>query len=143
MLFRSSDLRITGISNSALSIVGALIIGDAAVSAGIVSPIMIIIISITAITSLLFTEPEFIYAIRFYRLFLMIAASLSGLIGLTFTIIYLIINLSNLTSFGLPYLMPYVPTHINSLKNSIIKFPTKNLSKRDSYLTSNTNRRSK
>lgn len=138
-LLRESDLRIPSISNSALSIVGALIIGDAAVNAGIVSPIMIIVISITAITSLLFTEPEFIYAIRFYRLFLMITASLSGLIGLTFATLYLIINLTNLTSFGLPYLMPYVPTHINSLKNSIIKFPTKHLIN----LTNKNNRRLK
>lgn len=103
-ILRESDLRIPGISNSALSIVGALIIGDAAVSAGIVSPIMIIVISITAISSLLFTEPEFIYALRFYRLIFMIAAALSGIIGLTFTIIYLIINLSSLTSFTKPYI---------------------------------------
>ena len=124
-ILRESDLRIPGISNSALSIVGALIIGDAAVSAGIVSPIMIIIISITAITSLLFSEPEFIYAIRWYRLIFMISAAISGIIGVTFIFIYLLINLSYLTSFNLPYLMPYIPTSINGLKNSIIKLPIK------------------
>ena len=140
-ILRESDLRIPGISSSALSIVGALIIGDAAVNAGIVSPIMIIIISITAITSLLFTEPEFIYAIRFYRLIFMIAASLSGIIGITFALIYLTINLNNLTSFGKPYLMPFIPTYTNGLKDSIIKFPTKKLIKRDIFLTKNINKR--
>ena len=57
-ILRESDYRIPNVSNSALSIVGALILGEAAVNAGIVSPIMIIIVAITAISALVVVEPE-------------------------------------------------------------------------------------
>ena len=80
-ILREGDLRVPGFSGSALSIVGALILGDAAVNAGIVSPIMIIVIAITAISSLLFTEPELINALRIWRIFFMIGATIMGIIG--------------------------------------------------------------
>ena len=63
-ILRESDYRIPNVSNSALSIVGALILGEAAVNAGIVSPIMIIIVAITAISALVIVEPELSNAIK-------------------------------------------------------------------------------
>ena len=136
-ILRESDLRVPGFTGSSLSIVGALILGDAAVQAGIVSPIMIIVIAITAISALPFTEPELTNALRWYRVLFMVGASLLGMVGVVVVFIYFIIKLSSLNSFGKPYLIPYAPTYFSELKNSIIKFPAKKLDKRRPYLSNN------
>lgn len=125
-ILRESDLKIPSFASSAISIVGALVLGEAAVNAGIVSPIMIIVIAITAISSLTFTEPEMINALRWYRLIFMIGSTILGLYGTVFVLILFIIRLSYINSFTEPYLVPFAPTNIQKLKNSIIKFPIKN-----------------
>ena len=80
-ILRESDLKLPSFASSAISIVGALILGEAAVNAGIVSPIMIIIVAITAISSLIFSEPEFTNALRIYRIAFMIGAAILGVYG--------------------------------------------------------------
>lgn len=136
-ILRECDLRSPTFTTSALSTVGALILGDAAVNAGIISPIMIIIIAITALSALLFTEPEVINGIRWHRLFLMIGASFMGIIGVVFVLMLFIIKGCSLTSFGVPYLTPFSPVSITGIKNSIIKFSTKSLNYRENYLSKN------
>lgn len=136
-ILREGDLRGPTFTTSALSTVGALILGDAAVNAGIVSPIMIIVLAITSLSSLLFTEPEVINGIRWWRLLFMVGGILFGIIGVLLGFIFFIIKLSSLHSFGLCYLMPYSPISLVGLKNSMIKFPTKYLNKREPALSSN------
>ncbi len=136
-ILRESDLRVPGFTGSSLSIVGALILGDAAVSAGIVSPIMIIVVALTSISALPFSEPEIINGLRWYRFLFMIGASLLGIVGVVIIFIFFVIELTSLNSFGKPYLMPYAPTYLQGLKNSVIKFPTIKLTKRLSYLSNN------
>lgn len=126
-ILRESDLRSSKFSGSSLSIVGALILGESAVSAGIVSPITIIIIALTAISSILFTELDFINALRLYRLLFLVGATTMGLIGVLIVLLYFIINLLSLNSFGKPYLMPFVPTNFKNLKNSIFRAKERNL----------------
>lgn len=135
-ILRESDLR-NPKGGSALSIVGALILGDAAVNAGIVSPIMIIVIAITAICSLPFTEPEITNGLRWYRLLFMLGGSFLGIIGVIVVFLFFIIKTSSVYSFGIPYMVPYVPTYFVGLKDSIIRLPFKKLTKRDSYLSNN------
>ena len=136
-ILRESDLRNSSFSGSALSIVGALILGEAAVNAGIVSPIMIIVVALTAISSLPFSELDLINGLRWYRLIFMLGATFLGLIGVIAVFIYFIIKLSSLKSYGKPYLMPYAPTIIEGLKDSVVKFPLKKRRKRLSYLSDN------
>ena len=136
-ILRECDLRSPTFASSALSTVGALILGEAAVNAGIVSPIMIIVIAITALSALLFTEPEIINGVRWYRILFMIGASFLGIIGVVIVFIYFIIKLCSLHSFGVPYIMPFAPLSLTGLKDSIIKFPTKDLDKREKYLSDN------
>ncbi len=135
-ILRESDLRIPNISNAALSIVGALILGEAAVNAGIVSPIMIIVEAITAISALIITEPELANAIKWYRLFFMIGGTTIGMFGVFIVFIFLIVNLCSLNSFGKPYMIPFAPLS-EDIKNSFIKFPLKFRRKRDKFLTKN------
>lgn len=136
-ILRECDLRLPTFTTSALSIVGALILGEAAVNAGIVSPIMIIVIAITAVAALLFTEPEIINGVRWYRLLFMIGANFLGIFGVVIVFILFITNLASLDSFGLPFLYPLSPMDTAGLKNSIIKFPTKDLNKRQKALSRN------
>lgn len=139
-ILRESDLKIPSFASSAISIVGALILGEAAVSAGIVSPIMIIVIAITSVSALTFVEPEFINAMRLYRVLFMIGGALFGIHGILLVFIFLIINLSSYDFLGMPYLTPFAPPISSSLKDSIIKVPTINLKKRNHMLSDNITR---
>ena len=135
-ILRESDYRIPNVSNSALSIVGALILGEAAVNAGIVSPIMIIIVAITAISALVVVEPELSNAIKWYRIFFMLGGTTIGIFGIFIVFIIFTTNLCSINSYGKSFTMPFTP--INSdIKNSIIKFPLLKRNKRNKYLTNN------
>lgn len=138
-ILRESDYRIPNISNSALSIVGALILGEAAVNAGIVSPIMIIIVAITAISALVVVEPELSNAIKWYRILFMLGGTTIGIFGIFIVFIIFTTNLCSITSFSKPYMMPFTPIN-EDIKNSIIKFPLINRKKRNKYLTNNITR---
>lgn len=135
-ILRESDYRIPNVSNSALSIVGALILGEAAVNAGIVSPIMIIIVAITAISALIITEPELSNAIKWYRILFMLGGTFIGMFGIFIAFIIFVTNLCNVNSFGYSYMMPFVSVNAE-IKNSIIKFPLLCRTKRNKYLTNN------
>lgn len=108
-ILRESDLRFPSKYGSAASLLGALVLGDAAVTAGLVSPIMIIICSFTYVSSLIFSDPEIGNMLRYYRYFLLFLASFLGLYGLMLGIIFFIINLCNTSSIGYPYSFPISP----------------------------------
>lgn len=136
-ILRESDLKMPNFANSSLSIVGALILGDAAVSAGIVSPIMIIVVAITSISSLAFSEPELINSLRWYRLIFMLGASFFGIYGIVLVGLYFLITIISTKSFTLPYLSPFAPINLSQLKDSIIYYPIKKRKKRNNYLSNN------
>ncbi|MHC6181292.1 spore germination protein [Clostridium sp. JNZ X4-2] len=115
-------------------IVGGLIIGQAAVQAGIVSPIMIIIVSVTAITS--FTTPnyEMTCAFRLIRFLLIIASAVAGLYGIMIGLIFTLVHLVRLKSFGVSYLSPMVNENSNDFKDMYIRAPIRFLRKRPRYM---------
>ncbi len=125
-ILKESDLRVPSFTGSSLSIVGALILGEAAVNAGIVSPILIIIVALTAICSLSFSEPDLMNGLRWYRILFMIGASLLGIVGVVIIFIFFSIKMISIESFGVPYLTPYFPPNLNGLKDSIIKIWKRN-----------------
>lgn len=135
-ILRESDYRIPNVSNSALSIVGALILGEAAVNAGIVSPIMIIIVAITAISALVIVEPELSNAIKWYRILFMLGGTTIGIFGIFIVFIIFTTNLCSIYSYGKSFTMPFTPIN-DDIKNSIIKFPLLKRNKRNKYLTNN------
>lgn len=120
-ILRESDTRMPSSMGSAVSILGGLVLGDAAVSAGIVSPIMIIVIAISAISGLLFSSMELISAIRFQRFLLLILAAFFGIYGIFLGTVLFIIELTSLKSFGKPYLTPFAPFVMECQDDAIIK----------------------
>lgn len=136
-ILKETDIRMSQTSSSAVSILGGLILGDAAVSAGIVSPIMIIVIAISSISGLIFSSLELSNALRTYKIILLILSSLLGIYGVLIGLIYLIINLINTKTFNYKYLSPIYPFNKNEIKDSFIKLKN---NKRNSYITNNINR---
>lgn len=138
-ILKESDIRMSSTTGSAISILGGLILGDAAVSAGIVSPIMIIVIAISSIAGLTFSSIELGNALRTYKILLLVLSTLLGINGLIIGTTILIYNLLTLNVFGYHYLTPFIPLEKNELKDSIIKTDRK-IEKRNSSLTNNINR---
>lgn len=132
-MLRESDIRIPKITGTAISVVGALVLGDAAVNAGIISPIVVIIIAITSICGLLFTDVDFVNSLRFWRIFFIFCAAIMGIIGIVAGGIIFITKLSSLECMGTPYLAPLSPFNLNDNKNAIIRIPRNKLFKRSIF----------
>lgn len=133
-ILRESDIRIPSKTGTSVSILGGLILGDAAVSAGIISPMMILVIAISAIGALVFTSTTVINAIRYYRFFTLFLSAFFGLYGLFVGFVFLIIRLSRLTSFGYFYLSPIAPVINPEIRDSFIKIKGKHTEKRNPLL---------
>lgn len=135
-ILNEGDSRVPSARTTSLSILGALILGEAAVSAGIISPIMVIVIAITSICSLLFSYLDIQGAIRFWRYVLMFFASFFGIIGLFVGMLFMLVNLCSIKSFGKPYLMPFAPIYKNSWRNAVLRFSLSKINRRDEYFAS-------
>lgn len=136
-ILKESDIRFPNSYGSAISILGALILGEAAVSAGIVSPIMIIVIAFTFITSLIFTNQEIVGAIRYFRFIFLLAATAYGLFGIILALVYFFIHVVEVTSLGKPYFYPLAPYDKTYLKKSILQERIDLDTKRSDLLTKN------
>lgn len=119
-ILHETDLRAPSALGSALSIVGALVLGDAAVKAGLVSPIMVIVIAITAISELIFSINDVSNASKIWRLIFIFLASISGIIGIFIGIILLITELTSIDSYGYPYMYPTSPFNKLDEENNIV-----------------------
>ena len=139
-ILRESDLRMSSTTGSAISILGGLILGDAAVSAGIMSPIMIIVIAISSIAGFVFTSIELVNAIRLYRIIFLLLATVLGVYGIYLGAIYLLYKLITLTSFDKPYLAPFSPFIKNEMNDAIYKRDNKGEKTRNPLLTNNKKR---
>lgn len=138
-ILRESDIRIPNKVGSSVSILGGLILGDAAVSAGIISPIMIIVVAISSISALVFSYNSIVNLIRYYRYLILILGMLLGIYGLFIGFGILVINIASTTSFGFPYTYPFVPFIKTDILDSFIKVKSRQ-NKRNPLLTKNRNR---
>ena len=109
-LIREAGLRVPSPIGPTIGIVGALVLGQAAVSAGIVSPILIILVAITGIASFAIPDFSFGFHLRILRFVFTILGYISGFLGIGVGIFSYITILCNLKSFGVPYTVPFAPT---------------------------------
>jgi spore germination protein KA len=122
-ILREAGVRIPKNIGQAISIVGTLVIGQAAVAAGFVSSAMVIIVSLTAISSFVIPETGMSIAARMIRFALIFLAGFIGLYGILFGIFILVLHLASLRSFGMPYMSPLGPYNSKDIKDSIFRFP--------------------
>jgi len=142
-LLREAGIRLPKPIGQTIGIVGGLVIGEAAVRAGVVSPIMVIVVAVTAVAS--FSIPSYSAGITFriLRFATMLAASVLGLFGMVLAFIMISLHLARLKSFGVPYTAPFAPIFGDDWKDLIIRAPITFLKRRPLYMqTKNVNRTS-
>jgi spore germination protein len=143
-LLRESGIRLPGAIGSTMGIVGGIVLGQAAVEAGIVSPIAVIVVSITGVCGFAIPHISLVSSFRLVKYFLLIASAFLGLFGFWVASIFVLLHLVSLKSFGIPYMFPYTSGDVNDysdLKDSIIRMPLFKMKKRPIFANNtNTNR---
>ncbi|NLX64642.1 MAG: spore germination protein [Clostridiaceae bacterium] len=127
-LLREAGVRLPKPVGQTVGIVGALVLGQASVEAGLISPIMVIVVSATAIAS--FAVPSQTDSGTVLRYIYLILAGISGGFGVIMGLLATLLHLASLRSFGTPYLWPIVPLNLSGLKDVFIRMPLWTLSKR-------------
>ena len=140
-ILKESDTRISFVVGTSMSIVGALVLGQAAVDAGLISPIMIIIIAVSSVTSFLFNDNDLVNAIRVWKLIFILLSAFAGLYGFFIALLLFIVKISSMDSYGFDYVTVDGILKSNIQKNGIILTKKFKLNKRNSVLTKNTERR--
>lgn len=121
-LIREAGLRVPSPIGPTIGIVGALVLGQAAVSAGIVSPILIIIVAITGISSFAIPDFSFGFHLRYFRFAFVLLGFMSGFLGISLGLFSYISVLCSLHSFGVPFTVPFAPV-VNSKGNGYLLPP--------------------
>lgn len=135
-LLREAGVRLPGVMGNAIGIVGGLIIGQAAVEAGLVSPIVVIVIAFTALCSFAVPNEEFATAFRLLKFVLIGLSAWLGYFGILVGLLGILIHLSHLNSFGNPYLSPFVGADLNHYEDErdvMWRLPLRFLRKRPIY----------
>jgi len=123
-ILQEAGLRLPKPIGQTMGIVGALVIGDAAVKAGLVSPLMVIIVGLTAVSNYSIPYYDLSLAVRIIRFPLMILAGVLGFFGVSVGIYVIAIHLLSLRSFGVPYLSPISPLRIRALlQDTFVRVP--------------------
>ena len=123
-ILQEAGLRLPKPIGQTIGIVGALIIGDAAVKASLVSPLMVIIIGITAVASYAIPYYDLSLTVRLIRFPLMLLAGFLGFFGVSVGLYVVAIHLLSLRSFGVPYLSPIAPLRIRALlQDTFVRAP--------------------
>ncbi|MFD5017799.1 spore germination protein [Paenibacillus sp. NPDC058367] len=122
-IIREAGVRMPRAVGQTVSVVGALILGQAVVEAGIITPVMVIVVALTGIAS--FAIPAYNMAIagRIIRFGFLVLAGMFGFYGITLGLIVLLAHMNSLRSFGVPYLSPIVPISSHGQKDAFLRLP--------------------
>ncbi|MED3570514.1 spore germination protein, partial [Bacillus thuringiensis] len=131
-MLREAGIRLPQPIGQTIGIVGGIVIGQAAVQAGLVSNVMVIIVSITAIASFIVSNYDLSSSIRLIRFPMMLLAYFYGIVGIVSGLMLLFAHFVSLTSYGSPYGMPIAPFRLQELKDSFVRFPISMITTRSS-----------
>jgi len=132
-LIREAGLRLPGAVGGTIGIVGGLIVGQAAVEAGIVSPIVVIIIALTGIAGFAIPHYSLSSGFRIMKYLIIFLSAFIGLLGFLASGLLIMIHLVSLKSFGIPYMFPYTAGEMNGMsdfKDTIFRMPLLKMKKR-------------
>lgn len=133
-LFREAGLRLPSILGGTISVVGGLIIGDAAIRAGITSPAMIVVIAISTIATFTLVNQSFVTTISMLRIVFIIITSILGLFGFFLSIYICLVYIANIRVFGVPYLNIAVNLSWDNIKMTLFRPPATSNTKRPKVL---------
>ena len=140
-ILKESDTRIPFVVGTSMSIVGALVLGQAAVEAGLISPIMIIIIAISSVASFLFNDNDLVNSIRVWKLTFLLFSAFAGLYGFFIALLLFLTKICSINSYGFYYVSVDSLLDSKLQKNCIILTKKAKLNKRNHNLTNNIERR--
>lgn len=135
-LLREAGVRLPGAMGNTIGIVGGLIIGQAAVDANLVSPIVVIVVAFTALCSFAIPNEEFAFSFRILKFLLIFLSAWLGFFGFLVGLFGVLVHMASLKSFGFSYLTPYVGPQLNEYqdeKDALVRFPLRMLWKRPIY----------
>lgn len=137
-LIREAGVRMPGPLGNAIGIVGGLIVGQAAVEANLVSPIVVMIVALTALGSLAIPTEEFSSPFRLLKYVFLFLGGFMGMLGIILGLYEVVAHLSGLTSFQIPYLTPYVGRELDREEgDTILRKPFYKMTKRPVYANKN------
>lgn len=119
-LLKEASIRLPKQVGPAIGIVGTIVIGQAAVQAKLVSPLMVIVVSIVTMASLVAPDYSIMNPIRVYKFLLLALTGLFGLYGFIMGITIIVINLISTNSFGVAYTSPFAPFNLRDIKNYML-----------------------
>ncbi|MHA0857161.1 spore germination protein [Paenibacillus sp. CMAA1364] len=122
-ILREASIRMPKAIAQSISIVGTLVIGSAAVEAGVISAAMVIIIAITAVSSFVIPSYDLAMTIRMLRFPIMALAASFGMFGIIIALIAIVLHLTSLRSFGVPYTSPFSPFNLEDHKDALFRLP--------------------
>lgn len=122
-LVREAGLRLPSIAAQSLGIIGGIIIGDAAIRAGLVSPSFLVVAATSSVASFTLINQALVGSITFLRFFSLLFSSFLGLFGFFVSLFLIFTYISNIRSFFLPYLTPFSPLHFKDLIKSLFRLP--------------------
>lgn len=133
-LFREAGLRLPSAIGGTISVVGGLIIGDAAIRAGVTSPAMIVIIAISTIATFTLINQSLVTAVSVLRICFIVATAFFGLFGFFMSLYFTLFYLTNIRTFGVPYMNISSDLNWSTIKKSLFRLSPKNYSKRPNML---------
>ncbi|MDE6026369.1 MAG: spore germination protein [Lachnospiraceae bacterium] len=145
-LLREAGIRLPGPLGNTIGVVGGLIVGQSAVDAGIVSTMVVIVVALTAIASFAIPNEAFASVFRLLKFFILLTSACFGLYGFILGLLIIAIHLSELTSFGVPYMAPTVGGGINGMEGSqdfLVRSPIKVMVNRPMWAQKKNKRRLK
>ncbi len=125
-----AGLRLPKSVGTAMSILGGLVVGQSAVEAKLISPAVVVIVSLAGIAGFIMPNQDLSSGIRLTRFILALLASWGGFFGLVAGLIFLITHLCSLDNYGTAYLSPFVDTEERNHKDTLFRFPIKYFTKR-------------
>lgn len=133
-IFREAGIRLPSTIGQTLTVIGGLIIGDASIRAGLVSPSSVVVGAITTVTGATLVNQSLTSVISVIRFGLFLVASFLGMYGLILGLILLLVYVSRLRTFGESYLAPVSPFRFKDFINSVIRLPWDKVKSRTSFL---------
>ena len=143
-LIREAGVRLPGTMGNTIGIVGGLIIGQSAVEANLVSPIVVIVVAFTALCSFAIPNEEFAFSFRILKFLLIGLSAGFGFFGFLVGLFFVLVHMASLQSFDTPYLSPYVGPQLNEYedeKDSVVRYPLRMLWKRPIYAKASNRRK--
>ncbi|MHC1685850.1 MAG: spore germination protein [Clostridiaceae bacterium] len=138
-ILREASMRMPKGVGQTVSIVGALVLGDAAVKAGFVSNLVVMIVALTAICS--FVNSSLLDTVSILRILFIFIADIFGFAGIIFTFALLCFHICSLTSFTIPYMSPIAPLNLEGMKDSLVRFPFESMKTRPEGIANDKKRR--